>query len=44
MVRHVLILVYGIGLPDDVPRNLYYANALRYLPAARSSLARRPAA
>jgi len=27
--------IYGIRLPDDVLRKAYYANALRYLPAAR---------
>jgi predicted TIM-barrel fold metal-dependent hydrolase len=30
--------IYGIGLPDDVLRKIYYANALRYLPAARASI------
>ncbi len=30
--------IYGIGLPDDVLRKVYYANALRYLPAARASI------
>lgn len=29
--------IYGIGLPDDVLRKVYYANALRYLPSARVS-------
>ena len=28
--------IYGIGLPDDVLRKVYYANALRYLPAVRA--------
>jgi hypothetical protein len=28
----------GIGLPDDVFRKVYYANALRYLPAARPEM------
>ncbi len=32
--------ISGIGLPDDVLRKVYYANALRYLPAARASIAR----
>jgi len=32
--------IYGIGLPDDVLRKVYYANALRYLPAARDSIKR----
>jgi predicted TIM-barrel fold metal-dependent hydrolase len=30
--------IYGIGLPDEVLRKVYYANALRYLPAARASI------
>ena len=29
--------IYGIGLPDEVLRKVYYANALRYLPAARAT-------
>jgi predicted TIM-barrel fold metal-dependent hydrolase len=33
--------IYGIGLPDDVLRKVYYANALRYLPAARASIQKR---
>jgi predicted TIM-barrel fold metal-dependent hydrolase len=32
--------IYGISLPDDVLRKVYYANALRYLPAARDSIKR----
>jgi predicted TIM-barrel fold metal-dependent hydrolase len=36
--------IYGIGLPDDVLRKVYYANALRYLPAARPTIERRLAA
>lgn len=32
--------IYGIGLPDDVLRKVYYANALRYLPAVRDSVQR----
>jgi predicted TIM-barrel fold metal-dependent hydrolase len=40
--------IYGIGLPDEVLRKVYYTNALRYLPAARPTverlLAARPAA
>jgi predicted TIM-barrel fold metal-dependent hydrolase len=36
--------IYGIGLPDDVLRKVYYANALRYLPAARASIERQLAA
>jgi predicted TIM-barrel fold metal-dependent hydrolase len=36
--------IYGIGLPDDVLRKVYYANALRYLPAARATVERRLAA
>ncbi len=30
--------IYGIGLPDDVLRKVYYANALRYLPSVRASI------
>ena len=30
--------IYGIGLPDDVLRKVYYSNALRYLPSARPSI------
>jgi predicted TIM-barrel fold metal-dependent hydrolase len=30
--------IYGIGLPDDVLRKVYYANALKYLPAARATV------
>src|SRR5689334_1428338 len=36
--------IYGIGLPDDVFRKVYYANALKYLPAAREAYNRRSAA
>jgi predicted TIM-barrel fold metal-dependent hydrolase len=36
--------IYGIGLPDDVLRKVYYANALRYLPAARATVERQLAA
>jgi predicted TIM-barrel fold metal-dependent hydrolase len=36
--------IYGIGLPDDVLRKVYYANALRYVPAARATVERRLAA
>jgi predicted TIM-barrel fold metal-dependent hydrolase len=36
--------IYGIGLPDDVLRKVYYANALRYLPAARASMEKQLAA
>ena len=32
--------IYGIGLPDDVLRKVYYANALRYLPASREAVER----
>jgi predicted TIM-barrel fold metal-dependent hydrolase len=32
--------IYGIGLPDDVLRKVYYANALKYLPAARATVER----
>lgn len=30
--------IYGIGLPDDVLRKVYYANALKYLPSVRASI------
>jgi uncharacterized protein len=36
--------INGIGLPDDVLRKVYYANALRYLPAARATVERQLAA
>jgi len=36
--------IYGIGLPDDVLRKVYYANALKYVPAARATVERRLAA
>jgi len=36
--------IYGIGLPDEVLRKVYYANALRYLPAARATVERQLAA
>jgi predicted TIM-barrel fold metal-dependent hydrolase len=36
--------IYGIGLPDEVLRKVYYANALKYLPAARASIDRQLAA
>jgi predicted TIM-barrel fold metal-dependent hydrolase len=36
--------IYGIGLPDDVLRKVYYSNALRYLPAARASIEKQLAA
>jgi predicted TIM-barrel fold metal-dependent hydrolase len=36
--------ISGIGLPDDVLRKVYYANALRYLPASRASIERQLAA
>ena len=36
--------IYGIGLPDAVLRKVYYANALRYLPASRASIERQLAA
>jgi predicted TIM-barrel fold metal-dependent hydrolase len=36
--------IYGIGLPDDVLRKVYYANALRYLPDVRANVERRLAA
>jgi len=36
--------IYGIGLPDDVLRKVYYANALRYLPPARATIEKQLAA
>ena len=36
--------ISGIGLPDDVLRKVYYANALRYLPAIRASFEKQLAA
>jgi hypothetical protein len=36
--------IYGIGLPDDLLRKVYYANALRYLPSARASFEKQLAA
>jgi Amidohydrolase len=36
--------IYGIGLPDDVLRKVYYVNALRHVPAARATVERRLAA
>ncbi len=36
--------IYGIGLPDDVLRKVYYANALRYLPSVRASIQKQLAA
>jgi predicted TIM-barrel fold metal-dependent hydrolase len=36
--------ISGIGLPDDVLRKVYYANALKYLPAARATVERQLAA
>jgi len=36
--------ISGIGLPDDVLRKVYYANALRYLPSIRVSFDKQLAA
>ena len=36
--------ISGIGLPDDVLRKVYYANALRYLPSLRASFEKQLAA
>jgi predicted TIM-barrel fold metal-dependent hydrolase len=33
--------IYGIGLPDDVLRKVYFENALKYLPAARATIVRK---
>jgi len=30
--------IYGMGLPDEVLRKVYYQNALRYLPSVRASV------
>jgi len=32
--------IYGIDLPDEVLRKVYYANALKYLPGARTAFER----
>jgi len=32
--------IYGVFLPDDVLRKIYYENALRYLPSVRESIKR----
>ena len=36
--------IYGIGLPDDVLRKVYYTNALRYLPSVKTSIEKQLAA
>ncbi|MBK5290496.1 MAG: amidohydrolase family protein [Acidobacteriia bacterium] len=36
--------IYGIGLPDDVLRKVYYSNALKYLPSVRDSIQKQLAA
>ncbi len=36
--------IYGVSLPDEALRKIYYENALRYLPAARPAMERRLAA
>jgi len=36
--RHAFWKMYGLGLPDDVLRKLYYKNALRVVPGIDSSL------
>lgn len=36
--------IYGVGLPDDVLRKIYYENALRYLPAQRAAMEKHLAA
>ncbi len=36
--------IYGIGLPDDVLRKVYYANALKYLPSVKGSIQKQLAA
>ena len=33
--------IYGVFLPDDVLRKIYYQNALKYLPALRESIEKR---
>lgn len=32
--------IYGIFLPEDVLRKVYYENALRFLPGARDAMKR----
>jgi hypothetical protein len=32
--------IYGVFLPDEVLRKIYYRNALKYLPALRESIAK----
>jgi predicted TIM-barrel fold metal-dependent hydrolase len=36
--------IYGVNLPDEVLRKIYYQNALRYLPAMRQAMEKRLAA
>ncbi len=36
--RHAFWKMYGLGLPDDILRKLYYKNALRILPSIDASL------
>ena len=30
--------IYGINLPDEALRKIYYENALKYLPAAKAAM------
>ena len=32
--------IYGLGLPDDVPKKVYYQNATRLIPGVKESLSR----
>jgi hypothetical protein len=36
--RHAFWKMYGLGLPDEVLRKLYYGNALRLFPQIDRSL------
>jgi hypothetical protein len=36
--------ISGIGLPPEVLRNVYYENALKYIPSLRPSISRQIAA
>jgi hypothetical protein len=36
--------IYGVALPDDVLRKIYYQNALRYLPGSRAAMEKHLAA
>jgi len=36
--RHAFWKMYGLGLPDEILKKLYYKNALRILPSLDTSL------